>query len=127
MTTKQWIRYQNLTLIDEVRPLTDEERVELNELTALVEESANVKNTKYSPIANGECVCNYIKVLKDLRLWRAMTEEEKQFFLPCHKCKAYSEYAKDKTNNFCPCLTCEHHKTEIQVDNRVITLRRKYL
>ena len=80
----------------------------------------------YSHIANGSYVNEHRHILKDLRIWKNMTEEEKNFFRPCHNCTKYSEYAEDKENNTCPCFTCEHRKTEIQVDNRMTTLRRKY-
>lgn len=80
----------------------------------------------YNPIADGAYVCEHGSILKDLCIWKKMTDEEKQFFRPCHKCKAYAEYAKNKEVNTCPCLTCEHRKTEVQVDNRMTTLRKKY-
>ena len=37
MTNRQLIRLQNLMLIDEVRPLTDEEQAEFDTLWALVD------------------------------------------------------------------------------------------
>lgn len=37
MTNGQWCRLQNLMLIDEVRPLTDKERAEFDDLWTLAE------------------------------------------------------------------------------------------
>lgn len=80
----------------------------------------------YNIIADGDYVCEHRSILKDLTIWGKMTSEERAFFKPCYKCKSYAEYATDKSANICPCDTCEHRKTEIQVDNRMITLRHKY-
>ena len=80
----------------------------------------------YNPIANGTYVCERRRILKDLGSWKQMTGEEKHFFRPCHRCEAYEKYLTDDTN-LCPCNTCKHRKTEIQVDNRMVQLRKKYL
>lgn len=80
----------------------------------------------YNPIADGDYMLERIEILKDLCVWRKMTEEEKRFFLPCSKCKRYKDYAESKDSNICPCTSCENSKTEICVDNRMIELQRKY-
>jgi hypothetical protein len=80
----------------------------------------------YNPIANGSYVREHCNILKDLFTWKKMTNEEKQFFRPCCKCKAYDDYLVDENATVCPCETCEHRKTEIQVDNEMTKLRRKY-
>ena len=80
----------------------------------------------YNPIADGAYMCERRTMLKDFCIWKKMTDEEKSFFRHCYQCKEYAKYAKNKDVGTCPCLTCEHRKTEIQVDNRMTTLRRKY-
>jgi hypothetical protein len=80
----------------------------------------------YNPIADGEYVCDHKDILKDLGIWRKMTDEEKEPFRRCYYCQSYSKYADCPDENTCPCLTCEHHKTEVQIDNAMTTLRRKY-
>lgn len=80
----------------------------------------------YNPIANGYYINEHVEILKDLNVWYKMTNEEKSLFKPCNRCKTYNEYAARKDNTACPCQTCEHRKTEIQIDNRMITLREKY-
>lgn len=81
----------------------------------------------YNPIADGSYVREHRTILRDLCTWGKMTEEEKQFFKPCYNCKTYNKYLADETATVCPCETCENRKTEIQVDNRMKALRRKYL
>ena len=80
----------------------------------------------YNPIANGTYICGRRIILKNLGSWTRMTDEEKQFFNSCYKCKSYEKHLTDNTSP-CPCNTCEHRKTEIQVDNRMKYLRKKYL
>ena len=80
----------------------------------------------YNPIADGAYVREHRHILKDLCTWKKMTDEEKQFFKPCHKCEKYNEYARSESETPCPCLTCKHRKTEVQVDNEMTKLRRKY-
>lgn len=80
----------------------------------------------YNVIADGSYVREHMSILKDLRSWAKMTDEEKQFFKVCYKCSLYNKYLKDEGESPCPCDTCEHRKTEIQVDNRMTTLRHKY-
>lgn len=72
----------------------------------------------HNPIADREYICEHRRILKDLCIWAQMTDEEKQFFKQCHRC------TKNIDTN--PCETCKHRKTEIQVDNRMTELRRKY-
>ena len=81
----------------------------------------------YNPIADGSYVCSHRKILKNLGSWTQMTGEEKQFFNFCYGCKSYDEYIKSNGKITCPCLTCKHRKTEVQVDNQMTKLRRKYL
>lgn len=81
----------------------------------------------YNPIADGSYVRERRGILKDLGSWSKMTDEEKQFFKKCHKCPLYTKYLADEGATPCPCFNCEHSKTEIQVDNIMTTLRRKYL
>ena len=81
----------------------------------------------YNPIANGDYIYEHKRILKDLCTWKKMTEEERRFFTQCDRCKSYRKYAQSKMTNTCPCPTCKHHKTEIEVDNRMRALRRKYL
>lgn len=81
----------------------------------------------YNIIADGAYVQEHMQILKDLCTWKQMTNEEKQFFKPCYKCESYTKHIADQCVTPCPCLTCEHRKTEIQVDNRMIALRRKYI
>lgn len=81
----------------------------------------------YKLIADGEYVRERRKeFLMPMGIWAKMTDEEKEFFRRCRRCKAYDVYAEDKDNIACPCTTCEHHKTEMQVDNIMISLRNKY-
>lgn len=80
----------------------------------------------YNIVADGDYIREHRHILKNFGVWKKMTDEEKTFFRPCYRCKLYVEYATDKSTNACPCGTCEHHKTEIQVDNRMIMLRHKY-
>lgn len=82
---------------------------------------------KYNNIADGAYVDEHREILKELGIWKHMTPDERALFAPCHKCEAYSDYAKCPTQNDCPCNTCENRKTEVEVDNRMVTLRRKYL
>lgn len=82
--------------------------------------------TNYNPIADGSYVRERRRILKDLCTWAKMTDEEKQFFRPCHRCAAYTKHLADKCVTPCPCQTCEHRKTEIQVDNQMKQLRKKY-
>ena len=79
----------------------------------------------YNPIANGAYVCGHRMILKDLGTWNKMTAEEKQFFRPCYKCERYAKYEANQ-NLPCPCFTCAEGKTEVQVDNQMKQLRRKY-
>ena len=80
----------------------------------------------YNPVADGDYMLEKRDVLKDLTIWDKMTKEEKMFFNTCCNCRAYKEYAKDKECIARPCDTCEHHKHEIQVENRMKALRQKY-
>lgn len=82
--------------------------------------------TNYSLIAIGTYVRERRGILKDLGTWEKMTDEEKSFFRPCYFCKQYTNYIASKATKTCPCSTCKHCKTEIQVDNRMTALRRKY-
>ena len=81
----------------------------------------------YNPIADGSYIRERRCILKDFGTWRKMTDEEKQMFQQCHRCKEYTEHMQPDSQLPCPCLTCEHRKTEIQVYNRMAQLRRKYL
>lgn len=81
----------------------------------------------YNPIADGGYISEHKQVLKDLKIWRKMTVEEKHFFNECSKCDKYRQYADNAETALCPCLTCRFRKTEIQVDNKMITLRKKYM
>lgn len=82
----------------------------------------------HNPIADGAYVRERRRILKDLRSWGKMTDEEKDFFRPCHRCTTYDRHIMlDKGATPCPCLECKHRKTEIQVDNQMTKLRRKYL
>ncbi len=81
---------------------------------------------KYNIIADGDYIRERRRILKDLHIWYMMTDDEKSFFRVCHRCKAYNEYALNKDANTCPCGACQHCKTEIQVDNRMVALRHKY-
>lgn len=83
--------------------------------------------TNYNPIADGTYICERRHILKDLGSWSKMTDDEKQFFKPCHRCKPYNQYINNDEVGVCPCETCHHRKTEIQVDNQMATLRKKYL
>lgn len=80
----------------------------------------------YNPIADGEYIREHRAILKDLGTWKKMTDEEKDFFKPCYRCKVYAKYERNKEINTCPCCTCAERKTEVQVDNQMKTLRRKY-
>jgi hypothetical protein len=80
----------------------------------------------YNSIADGAYVREHRKILKHLGSWKKMTDEEKELFERCHKCNKYDEYARVESQLPCPCMTCEHRKTELQVDNRMTALRRKY-
>ena len=81
---------------------------------------------KYNAIADGDYIRERKDILKDLQTWYKMTDDEQSFFKVCCKCKTYNAYALDNEHIACPCDTCEHRKTEIQVDNRMAALRRKY-
>ena len=81
----------------------------------------------YITTANGSYVREHMLILKDLGSWSKMTDEEKQPFKVCAKCKTYNAYFKNEGESPCPCETCEYRKTEIQVDNQMTKLRRKYL
>ena len=81
----------------------------------------------YNPIADGTYVRGHRRILKDLGSWAQMTDEEKQFFKTCHICKVYDKYIISGGKGTCPCVACEHNKTEIQVDNQMVKLRKKYL
>lgn len=83
--------------------------------------------TNYNPIADGSYVREHRRILKDLCTWERMTSEEKQFFRICHRCAAYTKHLASKETTPCPCETCKHRKTEIQVDNQMKQLRKKYL
>jgi hypothetical protein len=78
-------------------------------------------------IADGSYVREHRHILKDLGSWARMTGEEKQFFKVCYKCTLYDKYIADKGATPCPCETCQHRKTEIQVGNQMKQLRKKYL
>lgn len=80
----------------------------------------------YNPIADGAYILDHVDILTQLGTWNKMTEEEKQFFEPCSQCPIYDEYAESEEELPCPCETCLHRKTEIQVDNHMTTMRRKY-
>lgn len=80
----------------------------------------------YNPIADGSYIRERIVILKDLQSWRKMTGEERHFFNPCKRCQSYDKYLTT-AGSACPCVTCEHCKTELQVDNQMRSLRRKYL
>lgn len=80
----------------------------------------------YTVIADGDYVRERREILRDFFVWKKMTDEEKAFFKMCRKCKAYDKYAEDKEHNTCPCTACEHHKTEIQVDNIKKAMLNKY-
>jgi hypothetical protein len=83
--------------------------------------------SKYDAIADGAYIRERRNILRSLGSWKKMTDEEKQLFERCHKCKKYNEYAKVDSKSPCPCMTCEHRKTELQVDNKMTALRRRYL
>lgn len=83
--------------------------------------------TNHNPIADGAYVREHRRILKDLCTWERMTAEEKQFFRSCHRCAKYTKYIASKCTIPCPCATCKCHKTEIQVDNMMKQLRKKYL
>lgn len=85
-----------------------------------------MKKINYNPIADGLYVREHRLMLKDMCVWPQMTKEEKEFFKPCIKCKAYDEYLKNHDEIARPCDACEHHKTEVQVDIKMATLRKKY-
>jgi hypothetical protein len=80
----------------------------------------------YNPIADGSYVREHRRILKELCTWEKMTTAEKQFFRRCHRCTEYNKYASNESTMPCPCLECKHHKTEVQVDNEMTKLRRKY-
>lgn len=80
----------------------------------------------YNQTATGAYVCEHRKILRHLGSWRKITDEEKQFFDLCYKCEAYKKHATS-VGSPCPCETCEHRKTELQVDNKMRQLRKKYL
>ena len=82
--------------------------------------------TNYNIIADGAYICEHRRILKDLGIWKKMTDDEKAYFAPCYRCSIYNAYAKAKDTIPCPCDNCPHCKTEVQVDNRMISLRRKY-
>jgi hypothetical protein len=81
---------------------------------------------KYNPIANGDYVRERRKILRNLCTWKKMTDDEQRFFKRCYNCRAYNKYELDEHQSPCPCDKCEHHKTEVQVDNLMTELRRKY-
>ena len=83
--------------------------------------------TNYNPIADGAYVRGHRKILKDLGSWAKMTDEEKAIFRPCHRCETYDKYLANEKKTACPCHTCKHSKTEVQIDNHMKTLRKKYL
>jgi hypothetical protein len=80
----------------------------------------------FNPIADGNYICERREILKDFGTWKKMTKEEKDFFRPCVKCPKYIKFVEDMENNLCPCANCPNQKTEIEVDNKMVTLRHKY-
>ena len=81
----------------------------------------------YNPIADGAYVRGHRRILKDLGSWAKMTGEEKAIFRTCHSCEAYNKHLANEKNTVCPCYTCKHRKTEVQIDNHMKAMRRKYL
>ena len=81
----------------------------------------------YDSIADGTYVREHRTILIELGSWRKMTDEEKQPFKHCRKCELYDKHLANEDTIPCPCTTCEHRKTEVQIDNQMTALRRKYL